>query len=141
MQRNQRDRQKTQDYSALSSNITSYLTNNNGNLPRDCKDSETTSGTICKSPEKYINTKGEDQQGMPYKLNVVTCSSTDSGVANPCTKAIEELDADYTEIKVYVVKGAKCIEDIQGKTEAVASKRAFAIVGQLETGVFCLSSE
>ena len=139
MQRNQRDRQRTQDYSSLSSNITSYITNNSGNLPKDCTDSTTTAGTICQSPEKYINTKGVDQQGNPYKLNIKTCKTNENG--NPCTTPIEELAAGYTEVKVYVVKQAKCVEDIQGKAEPVTSKRAFAVIGQLETGVFCLSSE
>ena len=35
MQRSQRDTQRRQDYSALSSAITSYVTNNNGNLPKE----------------------------------------------------------------------------------------------------------
>ena len=137
MQRTQRDRQKTQDYSALSSNITNYLSNNNGNLPGVCTPS--TTGTVCKSPEKYINTTGNDQSGKPYRLYVVDC--TGSGASGPCQTAVTELSSGYTEVKVYVVRKAQCDPNTQGKAKAAAGARAFAVVGQLETGIFCLSSE
>jgi prepilin-type N-terminal cleavage/methylation domain-containing protein len=139
MQRTQRDRQKTQDYSALSSNITNYLSNNNGNLPGTCSPNQ--AGTICKSPEKYINTTGQDQSGKPYKLYVVECGSGGS-TAGPCsTNGLAELQSGYSQVQVYVVRKAKCDSTAQGKTTTATGARAFAVVGQLETGVFCLSSE
>ena len=145
MQRTQRDRQRTQDYTALSSNITNYLTNNNGNLPGTCALGSSTG--ICKSPDKYINTTGKDQSGNAYKLAVIDCGATATSNSNPsCTASplnngVTELENNNSEIEVYVVRKAKCDPDNQGKALAVTSTRAFAIIGQLETGVFCTASE
>ena len=57
MQRSQRDTQRRNDYSALSANITQYITNNNGALPNV--------GAVV-SANKYINETGEDPDGNTY---------------------------------------------------------------------------
>lgn len=118
MQRSQRDTQRRNDYSALSANITQYITNNNGALPNV--------GAVV-SANKYINETGEDPDGNTYILEVVECATSGCTTANfDTSKNIRE---DGTQ--VFIVRQGGCKG---GALEYVKSNRAFAIYGQLETG-------
>lgn len=121
LQRNQRDTQRRQDYSALASQITTYTTNNNGSLPAD---------NANLPADKYLNAKGEDPRGVHYEI-VVTSSV-------PSAPSITNED---TEVKVYVVKKAVC----DGGTPTTAknkgaSSRSFAIYAPTESGTYCQSN-
>ena len=134
MQRAQRDTQRRNDYSALSANMTQYMTNNNGRLPA-------VGATV--EPDNYINESGEDPAGTQYTLNVVECQSGGGDSAN-CTLTSEgtlsvgraSKDGGTT---VYIVRKAACNN---GHVEAKSSNRAFAIYGGLETGngTYCQSN-
>ncbi|MBQ8996489.1 type II secretion system protein [Candidatus Saccharibacteria bacterium] len=117
MQRSQRDTQRRNDYSALSANITQYITNNNGSLPA-------TGATL--AANKYINETGEDPDGNTYILEVVECTTSGCTANFDTSKNIRE---DGTQ--VFLVRHGGCNG---GALEYVKSNRAFAIYGQLETG-------
>ena len=122
LQRNQRDTQRRQDYSALASQITTYTTNNNGSLPAD---------NANLPADKYLNAKGQDPRGVPYKV-VVTSSVP--------TTAPTISDSD-TEVKVYVVKKAVCKDGAVSTAKADgATNRSFAIYGPTEAGTYCQSN-
>lgn len=125
MQRSQRDTQRRNDYSALSANMTQYMTNNNGALPASFA-----SG----SAAKFINASGNDPDGIPYNLNAKKCNS-----ATDCTVDLPAVDRDSTGSTVYVVTNASCKD---GALEYKKSTRAFAIYGNLETGTgtYCQSN-
>ena len=126
MQRSQRDTQRRNDYSALSANMTSYITNNNGKLP----------GAGSLEPEKYINEDGEDPNGFDYVLNVKQCD-TSEGKTN-CGITLSAATREEASV-VYVVTKAICNE---GSPVASNSSRAFAIYGNLEAGngTYCQSN-
>lgn len=119
MQRSQRDTQRRNDYAAFAANITNYLTNNNGNLPG--------AGTTL-DPKKYVNTDGADSAGKAYKITVKAFNASDAAVA-PMNSGAQP--------NIYLVLKAKCDNANQGKTVASNGNRDFAVLGQLETGVFC----
>lgn len=133
MQRSQRDTQRRQDYSALSSAITSYVTNNNGKLP---KVGATLAGN------KYINSTGNDPNGLPYNL-VVAEAKTEAN--NPVYKNLATIPDNKTASTVYVVVKAECGEKSNGDAFPVPvnSSRAFAIYGNLESGngTYCQASQ
>lgn len=126
MQRSQRDTQRRNDFAALSSNITAYITNNNGSLPA--------TGNL--AANKYVNESGEDPDGNTYLLSVKECSSdaTCAQIKFDDTKKIRD---DGTQ--VFVVRHATCES---GALKYAKSNRAFAIYGQLEsgTGSYCQAS-
>ncbi|MBR3319598.1 type II secretion system protein [Candidatus Saccharibacteria bacterium] len=139
LQRNQRDRQRTNDYSLLSTSMTNYITSNNGKLPMSLTENDS---------KKYINESGQDPNGFTYKLKIATCTGdgtkvdgvpTTNCVSNPAiTFTQATLDAD-TATEVYVVKNAGCDA---GFVTYKKSSRAFAIYGQLESGngTYCSAS-
>lgn len=137
MQRAQRDTQRRNDYSALSANMTQYMTNNNGRLP-------TVGATL--EPNNYINESGEDPAGTLYTLEIVECASG-GGDSGNCTltggTSGSSLSVDRASkdggTTVYVVRKAACNN---GYVEAKSSNRAFAIYGGLETGngTYCQSN-
>ena len=131
MQRSQRDSQRRQDYAALGANIMNYIANNNGNLPA------ASDAGVTLAANSYINTTGKDQSGNSYTLKAVTCSS--SSTAGPCKTAVSPLTSN-TGAQVWVVINAECDSTAQGKAKAATSGRKYAIVGQLETGVYCQNS-
>ncbi len=134
MQRSQRDTQRRQDYSALSSAITSYITNNNGNLPK-------VSASLLGS--KYINATGKDPNGLDYVIRVVEAPSSASGVA--AYKDLAIIPDNHTASQVYVVRKAECSTNNNGDPypKYVNSTRAFAIFGNLESGngTYCSASQ
>ena len=140
MQRSQRDTARRNDYAALSSNITNYLTNNNGRLPSDGK-------TL--AANTYINTDGKDSQGNAYDLKVVELKASDT-TYTAVSGAHSALDigvyggSSSGNVKVFVVTHANCGGEttktgVDGSAFPVYDKsaRAFAIFGQLETGLYC----
>lgn len=135
MQRSQRDTQRRNDYSALSSNMTAFMTNNNGKLP--------STGKL--DPSKYINGTGKDPDGYVYALEVVVCTSGSSGcnagnISKVTTAATAYGSVSTTKDKshyVYVMVNADCSGSGSNGAEAPAynnSSRAFAIYGYLESG-------
>ncbi len=119
----------------FAANITSYMTNNNGNLP--------TAGSTL-DPKKYVNSDGADTAGKTYTITVMVCSKssvTVNGVAynNACNNSGIAPLAEMTQNaapKIYLVTKAKC-GTVQGLTLSSAGNRDFAVLGQLESGVFC----
>ena len=133
MQRSQRDTQRRQDYSALSSAITSYITNNNGNMPK-------VSASLLGS--KYINATGKDPNGLAYVIKVVEAPS---GSADAAYKSLAIIPDNHTASTVYVVRKAECSTNDNGDPypKYVNSTRAFAIFGNLESGngTYCQASQ
>lgn len=143
LQRSQRDTQRRNDYSALSANMTQYMTNNNGSLP----------GNGYLDSKQYINSTGNDPNGYYYSLRVSGCGTTSVGeactVAAPVAVATEvaavtsgagKHDAiPVGASQVYIVKNASCDN---GTPKYNSSSRAFAIYGYLETGngTYCQSN-
>lgn len=119
MQRNQRDTQRRDDYAALATNVTNYMTNNNGKLPTDC-------GAGKKFGPNQLNSEGKDPNQNEYDLH---CTES----RDEATKAVKEIGRDDTT-KVYVVREATCKD---GQLASTNSKRAFAIYGDLESGTYC----
>ncbi len=117
----QRDTQRRNDYAALSASITTYITNNRGQLPAVGKLDAT----------KFINATGTDPSGYAYALELVDYADEYemSWGVNP---------GDDTN--VYVVWHATC--DSDNKLAEATSARAFAIAGSLEDGsYYCSSSQ
>ena len=125
MQRSQRDTARRNDYAAFTANITSYLTNNNGHLPGAC--TPATENSICAQPEKYVNPDGEDSAGHDY---IITVKAYDASMS-----AMAEM-AQSDDPQIWLVTGAQCGTN-QGTVEFSSGNRDFAVLGQLETGVFC----
>ena len=136
MQRSQRDTQRRQDYAALSSNITNFITNNNGKLPAEAK----TGGNIVFDAKKYINTDGTDPRGIVYELK-----ATDLNVNGTSVTELNALDsATYTKVQVFIYSHADCTgttADGRAKPNKNTRGRQFAVYGQLETGTYCQDSE
>ena len=144
MQRSQRDTQRRNDYSLLSTAMTNYMTSNNGKLPTALTSTDSST---------YINDSGQDPNGFVYELMLKSCGSTNKGSSSSnCTaadgSAIDFKDDNNVAMKtansdiatrVYVVKNAGCDS---GHVVYKASSRAFAIYGQLETGngTYCSAS-
>ncbi|MBR3595100.1 hypothetical protein IKL45_02595 [Candidatus Saccharibacteria bacterium] len=117
----ERDTVRRNDYAALSASITTYITNNRGQLPAVGKLDAT----------KFINATGTDPSGYAYALELVDYADEYemSWGVNP---------GDDTN--VYVVWHATC--DSDNKLAEATSARAFAIAGSLEDGsYYCSSSQ
>ena len=124
MQRSQRDTQRRNDYSAFASAVSQYLTNNNGKLP--------TNGTTL-TPNKYLNSKGTDPNGLEYVVTVVDLSVSGSTVTE-----LNAVANTNTATQVYLYTHADCeathSQTGANKPKKVESNRAYAIYGQLEAG-------
>lgn len=146
MQRSQRDTQRRNDYSALSANMTQYMTNNNGKLPTAA------SGGTTLDSSKYINSTGEDPEGYVYVLTVIECQEGTSDPASATSCGATNIAATGTGISsapdvtptdeghyVYIIRKASCNA---GVPVYASSSRAFAIYGFLETGngTYCQSN-
>ena len=147
MQRSQRDTARRNDYAAFSANITNYITNNNGNLPADYTTwcSNTSTSAKCLNPKKYINTEGVDQSGKSYLTAIVTCDGSSAG--DQCNNSqIRQGTGSSTGVMmpisqndqahVLLVKSAACGTN-QGTVVKSSGNRDYAILGQLESGVYC----
>ena len=144
LQRNQRDTQRRNDYSMLSSAISSYSTNNNGKLVKILGSSATATGTysVTLPAKQYINKDGEDPDGKPYVLTAVSCGASSGNCKNKIT-------GTPAAQNVYVVIGADCTGTASNGKGNIAfpkynnSSRAFAIYGYLESGngTYCKDSQ
>lgn len=129
LQRSQRDTQRRNDYSELSTAVTNYITNNNGKLSKIAG----SSGEATLDASKYINDTGEDPNGLAYTLKAITVSKL--GTTRP------------GEGQVFVVIGADCngTDSANGdsRPKSNSSHRAFAIYGYLEGGnqTYCSASQ
>lgn len=119
MQRNQRDTQRRDDYAALSSAVTNYMTNHNGSLPADGA-----APAVLKLNDKTGQGQyGQDPDGRGYDVRIATGAGTQA----------PELPG------VVVVKNVKC--DQNGGLTRANGARNFAIYGKLESGdTYCQSS-
>ena len=139
MQRSQRDTQRRNDYSTLNTNISNYMTNNNGKFPAACDGSAATLSGICAQQDRYLNSTGEDPTGNKYKLSVKQLSAGSNTVAS-----LSEATTDAGSI-VIVYQQADCsgTDDATGYSKPAfkTGSRNFAIYGQLENGTYCMASQ
>ena len=152
LQRSQRDTQRRNDYSMLSTAISNFITNNNGKLDR------LVSSDGYLASDSYINETGEDPNGHVYALRVVKCGSTAAGTVCGTTAPAETGSKYKTKEgdsatgatvgnEVYVVVGADCsatdADNARSVPGANNSSKAFAIYGYLEGGsnTFCSASQ
>ena len=140
LQRSQRDTQRRNDYSMLSTAVTSYISNNGGKVGKLTQGSNP--NTTLK-PEKWINADGTDPNGKVY--NLVACSydkwaaggcgsGTGSGISSG---KVPGLVSDASQ--VLIITGASCNGvDSQGNSGPAKDTgvRAFIIYGYLESGGF-----
>ncbi len=128
MQRSQRDTQRRNDFSALSANITQYMTNNNGKLP------DTTAKLGTDPAKNYINSTGEDPNGYTYNLTVADCSGKGNAVCMTLAKA-----TNSAATQVVILRHAQCKD---GQPYESKGNRSYAVFGQLEAGVgyYCQSN-
>ena len=127
MQRSQRDTARRNDYAAFSANITSYISNNNGRLPKH--------GANLVA-DKYVNAEGKDTSGLGYRITVVDLNTSGTSVT-----PLQPLDKDTaTQVDIYLYEAADCTGDSPTGTampKKNSSSRAFAVYAQLETGTYC----
>lgn len=138
LQRSQRDTQRRNDYSSLSANMTAYMTNNNGSLPADGVGNTVLGANAAKN---YINKDGTDPNGLTYGINVYTCTSADCpGTADNTTNFKFTAPVTTSATQVRIIKKATCNG---GFVKYLNSTRAFAILGQLESGngYYCTASQ
>lgn len=139
LQRNQRDTQRRNDYSMLSTAISGFITNNGGKLE---KIMGTTSGDNRKqlAANTYINKEGVDPDGKQYLLYAVRCTGNNGDV---CSN--KNIPKTPSARQVFVVVNADCSGSADGHSAPKHndSIRAFAIYGYLEGGnkSFCSDSQ
>ena len=123
MQRSQRDTQRRNDYAALSANITTYVTNNNGNMPGTC----TSGQDACKKLATLLNSKGTDPEGVDYLITVKDA---------PATGYSPEA---LTVHNVQIVRNATCDG---AKPKYKSGVRNYAIYGYIEAApnTYCQAS-
>ncbi len=90
---------------------------------------------------KYVNSDGADTAGKAYTINVITCDKTGSAqctntVSGALASGVLSEMAQNASPRIVLVKKAKC-GDNQGTAKASAGNRDYAILGQLESGVYC----
>ncbi|MBR2695558.1 hypothetical protein IKE86_01435 [Candidatus Saccharibacteria bacterium] len=148
MQRSQRDTARRNDYASFAANITGYITNNNGRLPSDSSWSYVDSSGVSQisshglDPKKYINESGTDTAGHTYYIAVIKCDKSTAGqqctngLTGALTNGVMTEMTQNSDPRVVIVKGAAC-GDEQGTVKASSGNRDYALLGQLESGVYC----
>lgn len=131
LQRSQRDTQRRNDYSMLSTAVTNYISNNNGRLTKLVS----TNSSPRELPAKlWINADGTDPNGQPYYLDAYTWDAWNDTPVQPYGSA--DLGTD-----VFIITGANCnMQDEEGNSipSEDPAVRAYAIYGWLEgAGTFC----
>ena len=118
MQRSQRDTQRRNDYAAFSSGVTTWVTNNTGQMPAPC----TAAQPDCIRLRTLLNSQGTDPEGVEYAITVRACGN---GVANgaDCTGNQPQTH------NVVLVTEATCDGAAPVKK---AGARNFAIYGYIE---------
>ncbi|MDO4741927.1 MAG: type II secretion system protein [Candidatus Saccharibacteria bacterium] len=124
LQSGQRDTQRRNDMSRVVAALTSYQTNNNGNLPNS--DNAAGSGSESYFISSYLGGDDfKDPDGTLYKIHVNTGGTTTAGTVFNHT--------------IYLRLAAKCGEEKAVSVSGQSSK--FAIVYALETGgMICLDN-
>ena len=138
LQRSQRDTQRRQDYSDLSAAVSSYSTNNNGNLHK-LSGATAPTGSSCNNlsaqADRYINKDGADPTGTQYQLEACTFAGWNTNHQNHAPE----------EHEVFVVTHADCSGNIDGNDAPgnADSNRKYVIYGYLEGGnqSFCTESQ
>ena len=122
MQSSQRNTSRRNDYSSLSTMVTSYVGNNNGNMPT-------------KIVKTWLNANGTDPDGEDYtETTVINCtSSSDCRVSSAPARNSNQ---------VYVLTAATCNN---GAIAFKKGKRNFVVYGYIENGAntdgtYCLAS-
>jgi len=133
LQRSQRDTQRRNDYSMLSTAVSNYITNNGGKI-------EKLASVSNPDETKFINEDGKDPNGKAYTMTIENCKGGSSTHCNTSNVAVPD------ESTVYVVIYADCTGTSKGGGAAPkknVSSRAFAVYGYLEggTGTFCSASQ
>ena len=145
LQRSQRDTQRRNDYSMLSTAVSNYITNNGGKT--NTLSSAVNTSTADKATEtaqKFINKSGEDPNGYIYELSVVDCASA---TCPPTAKLKDNggTGTNKTGSQVGIYLHADCTGSANGGSapKKNPSSRAFAIYGYLESGSgsFCSASQ
>ena len=164
LQRSQRDSQRRNDYSMLSTAVTSYITNNGGRISKLTATSDPNTGLDTKT---WINKDGTDPNGYGYYLAACSydkwsggdgaCGSGDAVGGNAAASAKKPSIAksggttggttgvNYDNgSEVIIVTGANCYAtDDQGNAapDQDTGIKAFAIYGYLESGgLYCQDS-
>ena len=165
LQRSQRDTQRRNDYSMLSSAITSFSTSNQGKLYRLAGANKATEETCLQlSASKYINADGADPNGQGYqvwactwkgwlanksgKLSGKPTAASSTKNEDGTTTVTSVASAPQPESRyVFVVLNANCNGYYAEKGYSVpaytSSSRAFAIYGYTEggSGTYCSASQ
>lgn len=148
LQRSQRDTQRRNDYSMLSTAVTSYITNNGGRIEKlTAANAGINTGLDNK---KWINAEGTDPNGFEYKLYACSYNAwhssssacgqaanvdTSSGGPKPST------DPTTNGSEVFIITGANCTgADSDGNSAPAEDKgiRSYVIYGHLEgSGTYC----
>lgn len=146
LQRSQRDTQRRNDYSMLSTAISNYATNNGGSL----RNLTPASGSSSLDPSTYINEDGTDPDGFYYDLQAISFSNWNVDTLpgrNEDANTTEDWNGDTLQVgsQVFVITGADCTGSQNGNASPNAnpSSRAFAIYGYIEGGTqtFCTDSQ
>ncbi len=140
LQRSQRDTQRRNDYSMLSTAVSSYISNNGGKLSTIAPTNGTDTTTL--TAKDYINKDGTDPEGKSYILKAITCTAAKNG--DKCTNGA--FNDKPKAPNVWVVVGADCSASPDGyavPTKTGSSNKAFAIYGYLGSGrkTFCSASQ
>ena len=132
LQRSQRDTQRRNDYSALSTAISNYIVNNNGNL-ESIKNSKYNGKARYLDPKDYINETGLDPEGKEYVLQSMNCGASASAAEGTvCNYPTNDPGAQ----NVYLIRHANCDASKNGHSFPgySSSDKAFVIYGYLESG-------
>ncbi|MBQ2695242.1 type II secretion system protein [Candidatus Saccharibacteria bacterium] len=136
LQRSQRDTQRRNDYSMLSSAVQSYITNNGGKLTKitDCTSKWGSTSGCELDASAWINEEGTDPNGYKYELVVFPYDQLGSNVPDVSTK-------EGFGSQVFIVTKANCGgTDAKGNSvpKADSAVRSYAIYGHLEgAGTYC----
>ncbi|MDO4526941.1 MAG: type II secretion system protein [Candidatus Saccharibacteria bacterium] len=153
LQRSQRNTQRRNDYSMLSSAITSYMSSNNGKIANLLKTGSSTSTKKQLDPVRWVNSTGLDPNGNPYDViaystNGYTWPTEGSKVEGtssaPGDTLSGKITVDGTEFaagapasQVFVIIGGNC-NGVDSNGDPMPKKdkaaRSFAIYGFMEGG-------
>lgn len=140
LQRSQRDAQRRNDYSMLSTQVTSYITNNGGRISKLTKE-----GAKKLDEKQWINAEGTDPNGYSYTLYACSYDQWKDGETGGCGTVADaeggvsgKLPGKVNEgSEVLIITGANCdASDSKGNAAPKSDTgiRAYIIYGHLEGG-------
>ena len=138
MQASQRNTARRNDYSSLSTAVSSYVSNNNGKMPND----QASTASDAKVSKTWLNSTGKDPDGEDYTISVITCpkgTSTNCGASAPTRNGESTSSGTF---QAYIIKNAYCSD---GAPTYKIGIRNFVIYGYIENGAntngtYCLQS-